>query len=98
MEASWRTQSEVGHNIANAETPGFLSKDTDFKSLLLRPPGSPPKGEAFELYLKDLEGPKPFQLEHELSRLSRATLENEAAAKVLQKRYTDLRMVIREGR
>ncbi len=98
MEANWRTSMEVNHNLANAETPDFSARQTDFKSVLLDQPGQPAKGEAFELYMEDLRGPEPFNLEGELARMSRSGLENEAVAKVLQKRYADLRYVIREGR
>lgn len=98
LEIAWRNQREVDHNIVNAETPGFKAKETDFKALLLDQSGGPAKGEAYQMYLEEIEGPKPFDLEHELSRLSRASLENGAIARVLTRRYSDLRYVIREGR
>lgn len=98
LEAAWRASQEVDHNLVNAETPGFQARNTDFKSLLLAPPGAQPKGEGFQLYLRDLEPPQPFDLERELARLSRVSLENEAANRVLQRRYADLRTAIREGR
>lgn len=98
LEIAWRDQKEVDHNIVNAETPGFKAKNTDFKALLLNQGDGPPKGEAFQMYMEELEGPKPFDLEHELARLSRAGLENGAISRVLTRRYSDLRYVIREGR
>ncbi|MEW6278097.1 MAG: hypothetical protein AB1758_05700 [Candidatus Eremiobacterota bacterium] len=101
LEAAWRTHREAAHNLANLDTPGFSSRETDFKSLLMeeRPGGAPPRGAAFEAYLRDVAGARPgVNVEAELARLSQAGLEHAALVEMLNGRYAKLRTAITEGK
>lgn len=99
LEATWQEQLETSHNLANAETEDFKAKNTDFRAILMPDSGAtPPKGEAYQMYLESLEEETDFNLELEMRRMSQASLAGQAYAKVLLKRYQDLRTVMREGR
>ena len=39
-DASWKRESAISNNIANADTPGYKRQDVDFESALKREPGS----------------------------------------------------------
>lgn len=96
IEASWREQAESSHNLVNAETPGFEPKFTDFREALLS--GGEGHGEGYRLFSEDFKGDHEFNLEAELNRLSQSALAHSAMTRVLIRRYSDLRNVMREGR
>lgn len=102
LEAAWKTHTEAAHNLNNADTPGYRAQQTDFKSLLLEMQDSeaPPKGEAFEAYLNDVQ-PKQLQevnVDRELARLSQASMDADALTKILNQQYSRLRAAIYEGK
>ena len=39
-DASWKRESAISNNIANADTPGYKRQDVDFESALKRELGS----------------------------------------------------------
>lgn len=99
LDALERTHREAAHNLANADTPGFASRQTDFRSLLLQAGEAPPKGDGWELYLQEVAPRQPgVPVERELARLSMATLEQAAVVRVLTSRYEGLRHAISEGK
>ena len=98
LEVSWRERMESSNNLVNAETPDFEAKDTDFRSILMSGADQAQRGEAYRMYLESLQLENEFNLESEMKRMSQASLESQAYGRVLSKRYSDLRNVMREGR
>lgn len=99
LEALERAHREASHNLANAMTPGFSSRETDFRAQLLEAGGAPPKGAGWDLYLADVAPSRPgVNVERELARLSTTTLEQAAVVRVLTSRYETLRTAITEGK
>lgn len=100
LEVTFQERMESGNNLANAETPDFQSKETDFRALLMPgAPGAPERGQAFQMYLESLrEEDQGFNLEHEMRRMAQAGMASKAYSKLLIRRYQDLRTVMREGR
>ncbi|MBS2040842.1 hypothetical protein JST97_37995 [bacterium] len=102
LEAAWKTHAEAAHNLNNADTPGYKAQQTDFKSLLLglQDSETEPKGEVFQAYLNDVQGPKLEELnvDRELARLSQASMDTDALTKILNQQYARLRAAIYEGK
>ena len=100
LEVTFQERLESGNNLANAETPDFKSKATDFRALLMPgAEGSLPRGQAFQMYLQSLkEENEDFNLEREMRRMAQAGLASRAYSKLLIRRYQDLRTAMREGR
>lgn len=99
LEVAWRERLESSNNLVNGETPGYKTQETDFRAMLM--PGGEShleRGDAYQMYLAELKDEKPFNLEHEMKKLSQAGLVSQAYSRVLTKRYQDLRSVMREGR
>ena len=100
LEVAWNERLESTNNLANAETPGFKSKNTDFRAMLMPGKGAlAQRGDGFQMYLDSLKTEESgFNLEREMRKMSQAGLTSQAYARVLIKRYQDLRSAMREGR
>ena len=109
LDATWRTHREVTQNLANVDTPGFVARDTDFRSQLVggangESPAPDTKG--FAMFQEDqvraevgLGAVKQgVNVEKEMARLSKATLEQASVVKLLSTRYQTLLTAIREGK
>lgn len=102
LEAAWRTHQEVSQNLANVDTPGYVSKKTDFRTYLVGGPGHealPPPGEGLDFFLEEQGRRIPgVNVEEEMARLSQTSLEQAALVQLLSSRYQGLLTAIREGR
>ena len=100
LESSHLTHQEVGQNLANVDTPGYRSHETDFKTLLLEArDDKPERGRPFDAYLEEVSESKPgVNVERELARLSQASLEQAAAVRLLSTYYSQLRLALTEGK
>lgn len=102
LEATWRTHREVTQNLANVDTPGYVARRTDFRSLLVGGPGElagAERSEGLELFVQDqAQGARGVNVEEEMARLSQSTLEQAALVRLLSSRYQGLMTAIREGR
>lgn len=100
LEVLERTHREASHNLANANTAGYSSRETDFREVLMNTnTAAPPKGQAWELFQQDVGARQPgVNVEGELARLSMTTLEQAAVVKTLRNRYDVLRQAITEGK
>ena len=100
LEAARLTQKEVNHNLANLDTPGYASHNTDFKALLLQSKQDlPVRGKPFQAYMEDIGQQTPgVNVEAELARLSQTSLEHSALITLLNQSYSDIRSAINEGK
>ncbi len=99
VDAAARTQKESAHNLANIDTPGFVSKHTDFKAMLMDDKNGLKHGAAFEAYMEDIGAREPgVNPEAEVARLGEAGMEHAACVQLINTRYAQMRLAIREGK
>ena len=100
LDAAQLTHQEVGQNLANVDTPGYKSRETDFKTLMLEAKGDKPeKGRAYQAYLEEIANNQGgVNVERELARLSQASMEQAASVRLLSGYYTNLKNAISEGK
>lgn len=99
LEAASRSQREAAHNLSNMDTPGYMSRQTDFKAMLLEGQKGLKHGPAFEAYLEDVGARQPgVNPESEIARMSMAGMEHAACVQLVNSRYAQMRLAIREGK
>ena len=101
LEATDKTHQEVSHNLANLDTPGYVSKVTDFKGQLLdsKDGSEVAHGKPFEAYMDEAGARRPgVDVEGELGRLAQSSMEQSALVRLLSDRYAEIRMAITEGK
>lgn len=99
LDAAARTQREAAHNLSNMDTPGFVSRETDFKAILLEEKSGLKHGPAFQAYLEETGARRPgVNPEAEMARLGQAGMEHAACVQLVNARYAQMRLAIREGK
>jgi flagellar basal-body rod protein FlgB len=89
-------QQITSSNIANADTPGYKTRDVDFASALDRASGAPSVIEVANLAVKN-DG-NNVSLDREARMLSESALKFSIAAQLLQSQIRTVRAAIQEGR
>jgi flagellar basal-body rod protein FlgB len=89
-------QQVTASNIANADTPGYKTRDLDFKAEMLRASGSPGTVEVSGLAVRN-DG-NNVSLDRESRNLAENALKFNIAAQMLQAQVRLVRAAIQEGR
>lgn len=90
-------QKLVASNIANADTPGYRSRDLDFQREFMQSAGLAP--EVVEVTgLKTRNDGNNVSLDREARLLSENALRFNVASQLMRSRLRDLRSAIQEGR
>jgi flagellar basal-body rod protein FlgB len=89
-------QQITASNVANADTPGYKTRDIDFASELERASGAPSAIEVSGLAVKN-DG-NNVNLDREARMLSESSLKFGVAAQLLQNQIRAVRSAIQEGR
>jgi len=113
LSLNTRRQELVASNIANIDTPGYVSKDVSFDEVLknameprLQLVSSHPKhvknpepSEALEKEAKrvTIETTGPVDLEEEMAKLTRNNLEYQFLVTMLNKKFALLKLTLTEG-
>ena len=90
-------QKLVASNIANADTPGYRTRDIDFQSEFLNAAGGPPRAtEVNELPVKN-DG-NNVSLDREARLLAENALRFQLASQLMKSQIRAVRSAIQEGR
>ncbi len=100
----------ISQNMANANTPGYLTKDISFKGLLRESLGEQklqlaksnlhhiaPEGLSSPAITAEAEEKGPVSLEQEMMKLARNSVEFQYMVALLNKKFTNLKQAITEG-
>jgi len=111
LEGTSKRQKAISSNIANAETPGYIREDVEFRGALSAavdgPANGPSKAQGIdEVHPRNVYDPtRPVNangnnvdIEHEMAELARNSLEFESSARMLSLKIRMLRSAISEGR
>jgi len=103
LDAAVQRQQTVATNIANVDTPGYRTKDVDFRNLLqaastgLVPALSQPRLREVEGLMERPDG-NNVSLEREGLALADTQLQFQAGVQLLRSEFKRLQMAIQEGK